>query len=228
MQPTYLPWIGYFELIDYAEAFVIYDHVQFVKKSWQQRNRIKTSNGVITLTVPIKKEKRETRICDVEISYDREDPLLKHWKTISLAYGKSKFFADYKESFEQIYTHKFSKLRDLNVAIIKNILDILGIKKRLIFSSELELNEKISKTEDIVNLCKKLGITSLYDAKGAEDFIDVGFFEKENIIIKFQNYDHPQYSQLWGGEFVPYMSIIDLLFNEGEKSLDIIRQGRRT
>lgn len=227
LQPTYLPWLGYFEMIDHVDTYVVFDHVQFVRKSWQQRNRIKTANGTVTLTVPVKREKRETRICDIEISYDREDILLNHWKTIELAYGKARFFNNYKESFEQIYTQKFNKLRDLNVAIIKNILNILGIKRRMIFSSELNIDEKIGKTNDIVNLCKKIGITYLYDAKGAEDFIDVSIFEKDNITIQFQNYEHPNYSQLWNNDFVPYLSVVDLLFNEGEQSLEIIRKGRK-
>lgn len=225
LQPTYLPWLGYFEMIDSVDMYVIFDHVQFVRKSWQQRNRIKTANGVVTLTVPVTKEKRETRICDIDISYNNENMLEKHWQTISFAYSKSKYFNQYRETFEKIYSKKFIKLQDLNIEIIKNILDILDIKKHIVFSSELNLNKKIDKTEAIVTLCKKLGITYLYDAKGAEEFIDTSLFAKEDIVIEFQNYSHPKYFQLWG-EFVPYLSTIDLLFNEGEKSLKIIREGR--
>jgi len=227
LQPTYLPWIGYFEMIDSTDVYVVFDHVQFEKKSWQQRNRIKTSNGVIWLSVPIKREKRETRICDIKISYDHGNPLEKHWRTITLVYKKAPYFNEYRSIFEKIYSKEYDYLRDLNVEIIKIICDILGIKTKIIFSSKLNLNdENMEKTEKIVNLCKEVGITHLYDAKGAEEFIDVSLFHKEGISITFQHFKHPVYKQLWGN-FIPYMSVIDLLFNEGDKSLDIIRNGRR-
>ena len=227
LQPTYLPWVGYFEMIDSTDVYVVFDHVQFVKKSWQQRNRIKTSNGVIWLTIPIKRGERNIRICDTKISYDHGNPLEKHWSTITLAYKKAPYFNEYKSAFEEIYSKEYDYLRDLNIAIIKKICDILGIKTKIIFSSKLKLNdENMGKTEKIVNLCKKVDITHLYDAKGAEEFIDVSLFHKEGISVTYQHFEHPIYKQLWG-DFISHMSVIDLLFNEGDKSLDIIRSGRR-
>jgi len=228
LQPTYLPWMGYFEMIDSTEIYVVFDHVQFKRKSWQQRNKIKTSNGVIRLIVPAQKTPRDTRISDVKISYNQEDPLEKHWKTIILAYKKAPYFDKYKSFFETIYHKEYTLLRDLNVEIIKGICNILDIKTKIIFSSELDLNDQdMGKTEKIINLCKKVGISHLYDTKGAQDFIDSSLFQKERISLSFQNFHHPKYSQLWG-EFVPYLSIIDLLFNHGlDKSLGIIRSGRK-
>ena len=210
-----------------TDVYVVFDHVQFGKKSWQQRNKIKTSNGVIWLSVPTKREKRETRICDIKISYDHGNLLEKHWKTIELAYKKAPYFSKYKAFFETIFYKKYVLLRDLNVEITKGICDILGIKTGVVFSSELGLNDvNMGKTEKVVNLCKKAGITHLYDAKGAEELIDDFIFHKEGISITFQHFEHPAYKQLWGN-FIPYLSVIDLLFNEGDKSLDIIRNGRR-
>ena len=227
LQPTYLPWLGYFEMIDAADIFVVFDHVQFMKKSWQQRNQIKTANGVVTLTIPIHREQRTDKISEIKISYDRENPLEKHWKTINLAYGKAKFFEKYKSVFQEIYSKKYIHLKDLNVGIIKSICQILNINTKIIFSSELDLNvESLGKTEEIISLCKNIGITHLYDAKGAESFIDTSLFKKEDILIEFQEFEHPKYTQLWG-DFVPYMSVIDLLFNEGEKSIDVIRSGKK-
>jgi hypothetical protein len=227
LQPTYLPWLGYFEMIDASEIYVVFDHVQFVKKSWQQRNRIKTANGVVILTIPIHREQRSDKISEIKISYDRENPLEKHWKTINLAYGKAKYFGKYKSVFQDIYSKKYTYLKDLNVEIIRNICQILNINTKIILSSELDLNvEILGKTEEIISLCKSVGITHLYDAKGAESFIDASLFKKEDIILEFQEFEHPKYNQLWG-DFVPYLSIIDLLFNEGEKSMDIIRSGKR-
>jgi len=226
LQPTYLPWMGYFEMIDSADIFVVFDHVQFVRKSWQQRNRIKGPNGEIMLTIPVKKMPRSTPICDMEISYDNNNPLENHWKVITHAYRKADYFEDYEEVFSQTYSGKHKKLGSLNVKIIETICHILGIKTKIIFSSELDLkDDSLGKTERIVNLCKKTGITYLYDAEGAKEFIDTSLFDKEGIQVKFQSYEHPVYSQLFG-EFIPYLSVIDLLFNEGERALAIIRSGR--
>ncbi len=223
LQPTYLPWLGYFEMIASSDIFVVFDHVQFERKSWQQRNRIKTANGVVSLTVPVQKMPREAKISEMKISDQDNNPLEKHFKTIELAYKKAPYFKEYKPFFEKIYSKKPVLLRDLNVDLIKLICSILGIKTKIVFSSDLGLkDENMEKTEKVVNLCKKQGITNLYDAKGAEEILDKSLFEKENIKIEFQNFQHPEYPQLWG-EFVPYLSAIDLIFNQGDKSLSIIK-----
>lgn len=226
LQPTYLPWMGYFEMVDFADIFVVFDHAQFVKKSWQQRNLVKTSGGKTLLTIPVKKKPRNTPISGIEISYNNKNPLERHWKTITHAYQNADYFEGYREVFGQIYSTEHRKLRDLNVKIIKTICHILGIGTKIVLSSELDLKDSsLGKTERVINLCKKAGITYLYDAKGAKEFIDTSLFGKENIQVEFQSYEHPVYSQLFG-EFIPYLSVIDLLFNEGERSLAIIRAGR--
>jgi len=218
--------MGYFEMIDSADIFVVFDHVQFVRKSWQQRNRIKGPNGEIMLTIPVKKMPRSTPICDIEISYDNNNPLENHWKTITHTYKKANHFGDYEEVFRQIYSKKHEKLGSLNVEIIKTICHILGIRTKIVLSSELDLKDSsLGKTERVINLCKKVGITYLYDAKGAKELIDISLFDKESIQVEFQRYEHPVYSQLFG-EFIPYLSVIDLLFNEGERALAIMRAGR--
>lgn len=224
LQPTYLPWMGYFEMIDASDAYIMFDHVQFERKSWQQRNRIKTASGETWLSVPVRKARREARICDIKISYDHGNPLEKHWKTISLAYKKAPYFDRYKSFFENIYHKKYALLRDLNAEIIMGICDILGIKTKIMFSSKMDLNDQqMEKTEKIVNLCRKAGVTHLYDAKGTQDFVDTDLFGKQSILITFQDFCHPRYSQLWGG-FIPYMSVIDLIFNEKD-ALSILRSG---
>ncbi len=223
LQPTYLPWQGYFEMIDNADVFVVFDHVQFIRKSWHHRNKIKTANGVVWLTVPVQHGKQDIRICDAKIAYDQGNELKKHWETILFAYKKTEHFNQYKPIFEEIYSNRNEYLSLLNISIIRAILGILGIKTKLILSSTLNLeDENMGKTEKVINLCKSVGITDLYDANGAEEFIEVSLFQREGIKISFQNYAHPVYRQIWG-DFVPYLSAIDLLFNEGDKGLNIIR-----
>ncbi len=228
LQPTYLPWLGYFEMISASDVFIVFDHVQFERKSWQNRNKIKTANGETHLTVPVEKAPQKTPISEIKISYQQGNPLENHWKTITLAYKKSQYFEKYRILFEKIYYKKYVLLRDLNVDLIKLICDILGIKTKIIFSLELNLkDENMEKTEKVVNLCKNQGIDNLYDAKGAEEILDKTLFEKENIKINFQNFEHPEYPQLWG-EFIPYLSVIDLIFNQGDKSLSIIKSVKET
>ncbi len=226
LQPTYLPWAGYFEMIYATDIYVVFDHVQFVRKSWHQRNVIKTSNGKTMLTVPVKKKTRSTPICDIEISCNNnKTPLVSHWKAICLAYRNAPYFKDYEEIFSKIYSTKYKYLEVLNMEIIKAICEILQIETKIRFSSKLNLvEEHLGRTEKIVNLCKKVGISYLYDAKGAQQLLDISLFEKEGITVEFQDYKHPEYSQLFG-QFIPYLSVIDLLFNKGQESLEIIRSG---
>lgn len=128
LQPTYLPWLGYFDMIDVSDIYVVYDHVQFVKKSWHHRNRIKTTNGELMLTIPVKKSPQNTSINQIEINGQYK--LKKHWKIITHSYGKSRYFDDYKNLFEEIYNKDYLLLEDLSVSIIKTICNILGIKKK--------------------------------------------------------------------------------------------------
>ena len=99
LQPTYLPWAGYFDMIDSTDIYVVFDHVQFERKSLQQINRIKGPNGEHWLTIPVQKVARDTPICDIRISYDQGDPLSKHWKAITSAYKKAPYFAEYRPFF---------------------------------------------------------------------------------------------------------------------------------
>jgi hypothetical protein len=225
LQPTYLPWLGYFEMIAASDIFVVFDHVQFEKKSWQQRNRIKTANGVLMLSLPVQHKGIDARICDVEIVHEQKNNPERHWKTIDLSYKKAPFWGKYKDVIEPVFLTKHKLLRDFNVDLIKCFCSIIGIAPQIVYSSQLDLaDSNLGKTKKVVNLCKKVGITHLYDAAGASEIIDGALFEKEQIGLSFQNYKHPEYRQLWG-QFAPYMSIIDIILNEGERSLSIIRQG---
>ncbi len=227
LQPTYLPWIGYFEMIASSDIYIAFDSAQFTKKTFDHRNKIKTANGVVCLSLPVQRAPQKTRTCDIKISYNQENPLEKHFKTIELAYKKAPYFEKYKPLFEKFYSQKYVLLRDLNVGMIKLICNILGIKTKIILSSDLNLNDQgMGKTERVINLCKKAQITHLYDAQGAEEFLDKSLFKKDGILIDFQKFEHPEYPQLWG-EFIPYLSVIDLIFNQGDKSFSIIRSGIR-
>lgn len=226
LQPTYLPWLGYFEMIDAVESFVVYDHVQFVKKSWHHRNRIKGPNGEILLSIPTKKAPRATAIYQIELATEYEKSLSDHWVTISHAYKKAPYFNNYSETLESMYLAKFSSLSDLTVSFIRYFCDQIGITTPFVSSSGFLLDNSLTDTtEKVIELCQKANISSLYDANGAQSIIDTSIFCRNQINISFQNYSHPVYPQLFGS-FLPYMSILDLLLNEGPNSLAVIKKGR--
>ena len=224
MQPTYLPWIGYFDLIDQTDVFVFLDSVQFDKRSWQQRNRIKTSNGELTLTVPVlSKGKREQRICEVEFD-PTQNFREKHLRAIEHNYSKASHFQQYINGFSKLYAQDYKNLAHLNITLIKWFTQKLGLQVEFSHSSSLKTSGK--KVELLVDICKKLNADHYLSPLGSKEYIEENnLFSNNGINLSYQNFKHPQYNQLWG-EFIPYLSIIDLFFNEGEKSLNIIRNGR--
>lgn len=234
-QPMYLPWIGYFDLIQRCDTFVFLDNVQFEKQSWQQRNRIKTSNGVIWITVPVLlKHRSSQKILEVEINNNDKNWRKKHWEAIKYNYIKAMYFHKYASFFKETYENKWDLLVDLNIHFVKYLSRLFGIKTEFVRASELSV-EGI-KNELLLDICKKIGATEYVSTLSANIYIEPELFEKENIKLKYvdyrgnEQYDnsadiekfiHPVYNQLYG-EFIPQLSIVDILMNEGERSAELI------
>jgi len=226
-QPTHLPWLGYFDLIDQVDAFVILDSVQFEKQSWQQRNRIKTPTGLQWLTVPVLFRGRFGQLIqDVEI---RDcDFVRNHLRAIELSYRRASFFDDYfPELTGKLRCAERSRLVDLNVRLIEWFMSLLGIRTPLFLSSRLDQPGK--RTELLANICACVGASEYVSPLGSAVYLlqEIDILQRRSIEVVFQNYEHPIYRQMFP-PFVPYASILDLLFNEGERSLQIVRSGRRT
>jgi hypothetical protein len=223
-QPAYFPWLGYFERIASSDVHIILDHVQFEKNSMTNRNKVKTSQGWAWLTVPVcsKGEFGDLSISSLKISQNKKWKK-KHWNTIRAAYSKTPFFNEHSEFFEEIYSKEWDKLEPLMNEITNYLLDALSISTKIIRSSELDPKE--SKSELILELCKKAGATTYLSGPFGRDYLDLIQFQEHGIDLQFQDYQHPTYKQMHG-EFLPYMSTIDLLFNEGSKSLDILTGGQ--
>lgn len=223
MQPTYLPWIGYFDLMDNADVFVLFDTVQFEKQAWQQRNRIKTSeNTARWLSVPVKQDLGQ-RIRDVTI--DISNPWRrKHWGSIEQYYKRAPYWKPYSEGLAEIYAQPWDSLYNLNFTVINFLKDQIGITTRLVQASDIPVSgEKVGL---LVNICHNLTADVYLSPVRAADYIEKdNIFADEGITLQYHQYTHPVYPQLFG-EFLPYMSMIDLLFNQGPKSLEIIRSGR--
>lgn len=212
MQPTYLPWLGYFELIEKSDVFVIYDSVQFEKQSWQQRNRIRNKDGEIVLILPVKYgDGLERRIKDVEIDYSRNIPK-KHLTGILMSYSKTKNFSILFPELEAIYLTKPKFLLEMNIALIKLGMKYLKINTPLIYSSELDV--KGTKVEALIDICKKVNANRYFSPIGSKEYIDENnLFPENNIDLVYQNFQHPTYAQANYSDFISHLAFIDYLFN---------------
>lgn len=227
-QPQYIPWLGFFDKIDKSGCFVFLDQVQYKPREYQNRNKIRSKDGWMWLTVPVVTGGLgRQRICDVKIDND-SDWQKTHWRSLKGCYNKARFFKEYSAFFSSVYSSKWEKLADLNIHIIRYILEKLKIEIPLQYESELGISSK--KTDRIVEICEKLKADTYLSGIGGRDYLEEEKFVKAGIKLEYQNFIHPAYNQLYTEKedsFIPYMSIIDLLFNEGEKSIDILR-GKRT
>jgi len=222
-QPSYLPWLGFFDKIINSDITIFYDTAQFVKrgKSFHNRNRIRTPNNWMWLTIPIIAH-IGTKIKDVKIN-NSLNWKEKHWKSILHSYKKAKFFDKYKIIFEEIYSKNWEYLCDFNLEIIKKIIEILGIETKIMLSSQIG-KTNLKRTEELLFYCKKVKATIYLSGVFGKEYLDISKFEKEGIKVKFQDFKHPIYKQLYE-PFIPNMSIIDLLFNYGKDSLNILNKG---
>ncbi len=218
-QPGYLPWLGFFKKIQSSDIFVFLDDVQFEKNGWHNRNKIITTEDSMWLTVPVH-VKLGMHLNKVRIDYS-SNWIKKHEKSIEMNYNKSSFFKKYWPDFKKIYEKKYELLINLNLEIIKKSMEILNIKTETILSSSLDIKEK--KSTRILQICKSLNASAYIAGTLGKNYIDTNDFEKNSIDIIFQNFQHPTYSQK-SKLFLPNMSIIDLLFNEGNKAEQILNE----
>ncbi len=225
-QPAFLPWLGYFHKIISSEVFVILDTVKYSAKGkncFQNRNRIKSANGIIWLTVPIiTKNKSDILIKDAEIDNNQRWNI-KIIKSIKNNYSKAKFFNKYFPEIERLLTKKYKNLNDLCKDMLDYFLEVLNCKTHILYASDIDLGNSV-KSDLILDICKKLNADKYISGKNGKNYINIQDFSKEDITVIFQNYKHPVYDQLYG-EFIPCLSFIDLLFNHGPDSKNIIMGG---
>jgi hypothetical protein len=218
IQPNFLPWRGYFHLIQKSDIFVFYDDVQFDKNSWRNRNIIKTKQGKQWITVPVLQKNRfGQKINEVDIDNVNNGIWRKKiWSTIYHNYKQAKHFNKMSGFFEDLFSKGWNRLVDLNIYSTKAICDILGIRRKFYRSSELIITgDRISR---LVNICRELGGKRYISGPSARDYIkSESEFLKNGIDLEFHQYVYPTYPQLHG-HFIPDVSIVDLLFNCGKDS----------
>lgn len=218
-QPAYSPWLGYFHRIGISDTFVFLDSTQFEKNSFVNRNKIKTSQGPLWLTVPVKlKNHFNKTIKDIEIADQNWQK--RHWGAIETNYKKAKYWLEYSAIIENFYKKEFKTIADLCYSELSLFNKLLGLKTSIIKSSTL-LITNAHKQDLVQEICRNLNCDIYVSGALGRDYLDVKKFNKYNIRVYFQDYQPPVYKQLWGS-FVPNLSILDLLFNEGPNSLKII------
>ena len=219
MQPGYLPWLGFFEMMHRCDLFVFLDDVQYTRKDWRNRNKIRTKEGWIFLSVPVfTKNKRFQLINEAQID-NEETWKKKHLHSLEINYRKTAYFEEYFPELREIYGKDWNYLADLDIEITAWLSKKFGIATPWIRSSVLKTTGK--KEEKIINICKAVGAEVLYDTKAASEILDLKIIQDAGIKIEFQDYLHPTYRQICE-PFIPYMSAIDLLFQHGPESLEIL------
>jgi len=220
LQPGYLPWLGFFEQLYRSDVFVMYDDVQYDKQSWRNRNRIKTASGVQWITVPVLSKFRDAPcICDVRID-NKINWRKKHLRAIQLNYAKAPYYKKYIDIFEEAYLREWEYLVDVDLYFIEQLANCLGMNDKYIARSS-SLNIQGDRLERLVQICQLFQADIFYEGAAGRNYVDEDYFRQHGISVQYQDYQHPVYSQLYG-EFIPYLSVIDLLFNHGEDSLNIL------
>jgi hypothetical protein len=219
LQPSYLPWLGFFDQIRRSSVFVYYDDVQFDKNGWRNRNRIRNGDAPLWLTVPVRQNGRFGQAI-LETEIDRSQPwALRHTRSLRQCYARAPFLNLYMDELEELLHRPWSLLCDLDMAAVALICRWLELEQPLHRASELGIQG--GQTERLLSICRHFGASRYLSGAAATCYLDVELMESHGVAVEFQDYRHPVYPQR-GGPFLPYLSIIDLLFNMGPGSLEIL------
>jgi hypothetical protein len=219
LQPGYLPWLGFFDQLIRSDVFVYYDDVQYDKHGWRNRNRIKSPTGPIWLTVPVLNGGRfGQKINEVEID-NRSSWARKHITAIGQNYSKAPYVRRFLPQLEELLMRRWDSLAELDIASVEMICDWLGIDRKIQRSSQLGIEGEQSGR--LLDICRHFKADRYLSGDSAQNYLDIEAFAQQGVQVEWQSYQHPVYRQLHG-EFIPYLSIIDLVMNLGEKSLSVL------
>lgn len=221
-QPEFLPWIGFFNKVVNVDEVVILDNVQFKKRYFENRIKIRNYSSWQWITVPVKtKGKYLQKISEVEIDNT------KNWqenclRTIELNYKKAPYFSRYFPAIEKLFKKRKKGLSEFNIDAIKALCKLLGLEANFYLASNLKT--KGSGSQLILDICKRMKTKGYLSGKFGRDYLAEKDFRNNSVEVFYQNFKHPEYIQ-FHGKFIEGLSVIDLLFNEGDKSLQIIKKG---
>jgi hypothetical protein len=219
LQPSYIPWRGYFHQIREADTFVFYDDVQYDARGWRNRNRVKAPGGTRWLTIPVHhkgSQPRRVPIHEIAICWDR-DWARRHWTTLGHLYGKTPHFQRYAPLLERFYSSRPSQLADFTIELTRALARELGIRnKRFLRSSEIDRPAE-RKTDDLLAILNRVGATEYVTGPAARGYLDLERLTRRGIRVRYMDYDYPSYPQLHP-PFDPRVSILDLLFMTGPEA----------
>jgi len=224
-QPSYLPWLGYFDRIAKSDLHIVLDHVQFEKNSVTNRNKIRTAEGWQWLTVPVRTKGRfgDLAVNTIEVE-DNRRWADKHWKSLEQHYRRAPHFQEHAEFFRSVYARPWTRLFELISETNRHIFEALGMAPVIRFSSEFGLQSR--KEELVLDLCRVVGATHYISGPFGREYLSLPAFASAGIGVTFHDYQHPTYHQAYPG-FQPNLSVIDLLFNHGPRSLSILANTQR-
>lgn len=221
LQSNYIPWKGYFDIIAAVDEFIVFDDVQYTRRDWRNRNKIKTPQGLQYLTVPVQvKGKYHQKIKDTKIEGTNWTRV--HWKALGLDYRRAPYFDEIATWLKPLYLNEsYQYISQLNLRFIKAVCDYLEIDTIISSSSDYGLVD--GRTECLVHLCVQAGGTEYISGPSAKNYIQKSHFIKHNIKITWFDYTrYPEYPQLWG-KFAHDVTILDLLFNCGKESPNFMK-----
>ena len=216
LQSSYIPWKGYFDIINSVDEFVVYDTAGYSKNGWRNRNRIPSHTGLLWLTIPVRVAYLNQPVNEIRISDFRW--AAKHWKTLNAIYGKAPYFKLLASSLAELYAHNANEmyLSAVNIRFLHFICRQLNITTPLISNDrQTDIDDP---TEKLIEICRSRGATHYLTGPAAGDYLRLDRFEEENITIEWMNYDgYPEYSRQ-SSSFSHYVSILDLLFQTGPEA----------
>ena len=220
LQSNYIPWKGYFDLINMVDEFVIFDNAQYTKNDWRNRNKVLSSQGLKWMSIPIIKNALSQRIKDTKVV--NGEWRRKHWATLTQNYSKATYFKDYEGFFEQLYLNIDSDyLSEVNYGFILGINKILGINTTIRWSREFKLIE--GKTEKLLGICKECDADTYVSGPAAKGYFNEELAKAENINVEWVDYSgYPEYGQLYS-PFEHGVTILDLIFNEGPNATKFMK-----
>ena len=222
VQSNYIPWRGYFDMIGLADTFVLLDDVQYTRRDWRNRNRIRTVDGSKWLSIPVKTKGeyhqliRDTEIADPDWAAD-------HWRAIELAYARAPHFSEYRDRYRSLFERAAAEthLSAVNRLLIEAIMQDLGIETTLVESADLAVDG--TKSDRILNLCKAAGATRYLSGPSAAAYMDLDSFASAGIQVEWMRYDTQKpYPQIHGDPYIGQVSILDMLFNIGDMARNLL------
>ncbi|HXN16197.1 MAG TPA: WbqC family protein [Usitatibacter sp.] len=231
-QPNFLPWLGYFDRMRRCDLFILLDHVQFERRNYQNRTRIRLENEARWLTVPVVQRSQKERLIDKSIDNPPIDAGSRWWGpshflTLRYAYRKAPFFDLYAATLRALLERRWEKLVDLNLATLDFMRSALDIATPMVRSSELQAQGQRSQL--LLNLCKEVGASSFLGGMGgSREYLDVKAFQSAGVAVQWQEFVHPRYSQHATEPFIAGLTALDLLFNCGPHGRELLDRSAAT